>query len=206
MEEDDLVELTVKAYDECAEEYSRFHFRKSFKNRLETFIELLPDKALVLDVGCGCGRDVKYLIERGIEAVGIDLSEGIIEQARKYVPNATFHHMDMRKLEFEGSKFSGMLSVASVLHIPKKELPDMLAGFRRVLKEGGLLYLSLIAGSREKIVEKSVAVDGMGPRFFAFYEMEELIDSLNKGRFKIEHSFVDWDLGVDWLNVYARKV
>ncbi|UCD92050.1 MAG: class I SAM-dependent methyltransferase [Methanobacteriota archaeon] len=205
MEEDDLVEMTVRSYDECAEEYSRYHFGKSFRNRLGIFLEHLPDGELVLDVGCGSGRDVKYLIEHGINAIGIDLSKRIVAQAKKYVPEATFHHMDMRKLTFEESTFSGILAMASVLHLPKRELPDLLAEFSRVLKEGGLLYLSLIAGSREKIVRRSVAVEGMGPRFFAFYEMEELKNSLGRARFDIVHSFVDEDLGVDWLNVYAKK-
>lgn len=59
MKEDDLTKLTINSYDKCAEEYSRYHFKKSFENRLELLIKLLLDKTLVLDVGCGCGRDTK---------------------------------------------------------------------------------------------------------------------------------------------------
>jgi ubiquinone/menaquinone biosynthesis C-methylase UbiE len=206
MKNTDLVELTINSYDEYAEEYSRFHFKESFENRLETFIKFLPDKKLVLDVGCGCGRDTRYLIERGINTIGIDLSKGIIEQAMKYVPKATFIQMDMRKLEFEELSLSGILAMASVFHIPKRQMPDLLIDFRRVLKNDGLLYICVMAGSGEKMVEKSVAASGMGPRFFAFYDMEELSNLLDQAGFKMVNSFMDEYLDVDWLNIYVRKV
>jgi SAM-dependent methyltransferase len=206
MKNTDLVELTINSYDEYAEEYSRFHFKESFENRLETFIKFLLDKKLVLDVGCGCGRDTRYLIERGINTIGIDLSKGIIEQARRFVPKATFIQMDMRKLEFEELSLSGILAMASVFHIPKRQMPDLLTDFRRILKNDGLLYICVMAGSGEKMVEKSVAVGGMGPRFFAFYDMKELGNLLDQAGFKIVNSFVDEYLDVDWLNIYAKKV
>jgi len=191
MKNTDLVELTINSYDEYAEEYSRFHFKESFENRLETFIKFLPDKKLVLDVGCGCGRDTRYLIERGINAIGIDLSKGIIEQARRFVPKATFIQMDMRKLEFEELSLSGILAMASVFHIPKRQMPDLLIDFRRILKNDGLLYICVMAGSGEKMVEKSVAFGGMGPRFFAFYDMKELSNLLDQAGFKVVNSFMD---------------
>jgi len=206
MKDEELVELTINSYDEYAEKYSRFHFKESFENRLETFIKLLPDKKMVLDVGCGCGRDTKYLIEHGVNTISIDLSKGITEQARKYVPKATFLQMDMRKLEFEDLLFSGFLAMASVFHIPKRQMPDLLTEFRRVLKNNGLLYISVMVGVGEKMVEKSVAVNGMGPRFFAFYNMEELRDLLAQAGFKTVHTFVDKYLEVNWLNIYAKKV
>jgi ubiquinone/menaquinone biosynthesis C-methylase UbiE len=206
MNEKDLVEITINSYDEVAEEYSRFHSTESFKNRLDTFINLLSEKGLVLDAGCGCGRDTKYLLDRGIETIGIDLSQGMVDQARKYVPNAEFLQMDMRKLEFEVSTFDGILAMASVLHIPKNQMPYLLTEFRRILKANGLLYIAVMIGSGEKYVEKSAAVPEMGPRFFAFYNEKELRDILNQAGFEIKALEIDRYLGVDWINVYSRKV
>jgi ubiquinone/menaquinone biosynthesis C-methylase UbiE len=206
MKDVDIVKLTVNSYSEHAEEYSRFHFKESFENRLELFIKFLPYKKLVLDAGCGCGRDTKYLIEHGINTIGIDLSYGIIEQARIHVPKAKFIQMDMRKLEFEESSFSGIFAMASVFHIPKEQMPDLLIEFRRVLKNDGLLYICVMKGSSEKMVEKSAAVDKMGPRFFAFYDKEELSNLLDQAGFKTIYTFIDKYLKVDWLNIYARKI
>lgn len=206
MKDIDVVELTINSYNEHAEEYSRFHFRESFKDRLETFIKFLSDKKLVLDAGCGCGRDTKYLIENGINTIGIDLSYGIIEQAMIHVPKAKFIQMDMRKLEFEESSFSGIFAMASVFHIPKEQMSNLLIEFRRILKNNGLLYICVMKGSGEKMIEKSAAVDKMGPRFFAFYDMEELSNLLDQAGFKTIYTFIDKYLKVDWLNIYARKI
>lgn len=203
--ENDLVDLTIKSYDEHAEEYSRFHFHRLNLKRLENFIDLLTDKGQVLDVGCGCGRDTKYLMDHGVKTIGIDLSKRTIEEARRYVPDASFLVMDMRKLPYEDESFSGILAMASIFHVPKKELPDLFAEFNRVLKDQGLLYFCVMEGKGEKIVKKSVAVKDMGPRFYAFYEREELKELLQKAGFKLRHTFIDEDFGVDWLNFYARK-
>ncbi len=203
--ENGMVDLTIKSYDEHAEEYTRFHFDRLNVKRLESFIELLSGKDLALDAGCGCGRDTKYLMEHGIKTIGIDLSKRTIEVARRYVSNASFLVMDMRKLNFEDETFCGILAMASIFHIPKKQLPNLFTEFNRVLKDRGLLYFCVMKGKGEKIVEKSAAVENMGPRFYAFYETEELNDLLQKAGFKLVHSFIDQDLGVDWLNIYARK-
>lgn len=130
----------------------------------------------------------------------------MVDQAKKYVPNAKFQQMDMRDLDFEESTFDGVLAMASVLHIPKAQMPDLMTEFRRILKGNGLLYLSVMIGSGEKYVEHSAAVPGMGPRFFAFYNEKELRNILIQTGFKIEAAFTDKYLGVDWLNVYSKKV
>lgn len=205
MREDEMVMLTIKSYDEHAEEYCRFHFNESFENRLDPFISLLPKETFVLDVGCGCGRDTKYLIEQGINTIGIDLSEKVIDEARSYVPKATFFKMDMRNLNFKDARFGGILAMASILHIPKIQVPGLLTEFRRILRNNGILFINVMVGKGEKKIIKSAAVGEMGPRFFAFYTRDELWGLLRQSNFIIQHLFVDRYLKADWLNIYARK-
>jgi SAM-dependent methyltransferase len=205
MKRDELVMRTIRSYDECAKKYCKFHFNESFENRLKTFIRYLPKETRVLDVGCGCGRDTKYLIDHGVDTIGIDLSKKVIEEARSYVPNATFLKMDMRNLNFESSKFGGILAMASILHTPRSQVPELFADFRRILRDNGILFVNVMVGSGEKIIIKSAAVEEMGPRFFTFYTCDELCDLLIQSNFSVEHHFVDKYLNADWLNIYARK-
>ena len=52
----------------------------------------------VLDVPCGIGRVSHFLSEMGYRVVGVDISERLIEEARKRSPKVTFVEGDMRKL------------------------------------------------------------------------------------------------------------
>lgn len=60
----------------------------------------------ILDMACGRGRHAKCFAERGMEVVGIDISEGSIDDARSSVPGVDFHVQDMR--EPIASQFDGI--------------------------------------------------------------------------------------------------
>ena len=57
----------------------------SFQDLLESFVEALAGPA-VLDAGCGPGRDAAFFAECGLDPVGIDLADGIVEYARANRP------------------------------------------------------------------------------------------------------------------------
>lgn len=79
--------LTLEAYDHLAREYADQWFTSPVMLPwLERFLaEVVPGDA-ILDAGCGPGRDVAFFRERGREVVGIDLSSGMLIEARARVP------------------------------------------------------------------------------------------------------------------------
>ena len=52
----------------------------------------------ILDLGCGSGFQSKQLFEAGLEVVGLDLSLGMIHEAKKRVPKAKFVVGDITKM------------------------------------------------------------------------------------------------------------
>jgi len=102
--------------------------------------ELLGDPAgLVADVGCGAGLAVAELAERGVRAVDVDVSEQMIELARRRRPGADFRIGGACDLPFEDGALAGYRA-DKVLH----ELADparALAEARRVLAPGGRIVL-----------------------------------------------------------------
>src|SRR5688572_30222331 len=60
----------------------------------------LPAGARVLDIGCGPGQFSQYLMDRGFIVEGIDTSEEMLRIAREKVPDGSFSHMDMRRLQY----------------------------------------------------------------------------------------------------------
>ena len=107
----------------------------------------LPKGARILDVGCGPGELVLTLLQRGYDAVGIDISQGMIEIAEKTIRNAGFGDYsgvsvgDIEKLTFEPGAFD--VVVASGVIEYQKDDRAALEQMTRVLKPGGYLIVNV---------------------------------------------------------------
>ena len=82
-------------YNRIADEYARRIYgeldHKPFdQEMLQDFAEKVRGSGLVCDLGCGPGHVARYLHNLEINVLGIDLSEGMIEQARKLNPDIEF--------------------------------------------------------------------------------------------------------------------
>lgn len=200
----DETEVTKETYNKVAKRYDSADY-KVMEDVLRKFINYLGEngrKKLILDAGCGTGRDVKYFLDRGLDIIGIDFSESIIEEAKRRVSNGDFKLMDMRNLGFPDNTFDGIWACASLLHLPKYEVKKVLVDFNRVLKPKGILFVLVREGKGEKMVE-----DKYGPRFFAFYSLMELRELLEKNGFEIVEIFSKKDrLGRPFneIDVFAR--
>jgi SAM-dependent methyltransferase len=93
--------------------YLRYSFTKGTGNEVDFLAEALSltpgDR--VLDVGCGPGRHAHELGRRGIEVVGVDISQRFVDLARLDAPDGvTFERMDARALTFT-SEFDAVISL-----------------------------------------------------------------------------------------------
>ena len=197
----DKIKEAVKAYDKIASIYTDYNFEKVMQFQLTKFISLLKGKR-ILDAGCGVGRDVEYLMEDGLEVVGVDISENMIKHAKKNVPKGKFEVMDFRKMKFKDGSFDGVWAMASVYHIPNKEVIDTLKEFFRVLDKNGLLYVSVYEGEGEEERKDSVVGE---TRTFYSYKRGEMEEKLEEAGFSIVRSEVNQTEDRKWLEIYARK-
>lgn len=151
--------LVVSVYDEIAQAYcdKYFEFTSEDLPHLERFIKLLPKGARVLDVGCGPGGGVKYLLSQGFNAEGIDLSPKMIQLARAQVPNGKFSLMDMMSTEYPSDIFDGLMANYSLIHVPTADLANVLSELRRILKNGGKMLILSMIGQRDSLVDVPLA-------------------------------------------------
>lgn len=136
--------LVRKGYDKIAEEYQADRQAFDHVKELEEFASLLPKNAKVVDVGCGAGIPVaKFLVDSGIEVIGIDFSENILKLAKKSVPQTTFIRKDMTKLDFADNSFDGLTAFYSIIHVPREKHSILFKSFNRILKPNGIMLVCM---------------------------------------------------------------
>ncbi|WEL19214.1 class I SAM-dependent methyltransferase [Candidatus Nanohalococcus occultus] len=120
---------------------------------MDRFGKLIGENGKVLDAGCGHGRDIRHFNDIGLNAVGIDIAEDLLEDAsRKGLEVAK---MDVRDLSFDDETFDGIWC-NSVLHFLNPAAGDMqqaLKELTRILKTGGVLYINFKLGKGETMRE-----------------------------------------------------
>ena len=133
--------------DHLREAYLRYSFTKGTRQEIDALVEwlgLAPGHR-VLVVGCGPGRHALELARRGIDVVGIDISQPFIDIAARDAPsNARFIRMDARSLPFDG-EFDAVVCLcqgAFGLMTAGGDDLGVMRGMARALKPGGLLALS----------------------------------------------------------------
>jgi uncharacterized protein YceH (UPF0502 family) len=103
----------------------------------------------VVEVGCGPGHVTAYLADAGADATGLDLSPGMVAEARRRFPDGDYQVGDLRRLirPTSATGWSAVLAWYSLIHLAASELPDALAALGRPLAGGGWLVVALHAGS-----------------------------------------------------------
>lgn len=196
---------TIRTYDLIASQYAKKHWHtgERFNRLYSNMSKILGKGSLILDAGCGPGRDSLYFLRHGYRVIGVDASDGMIKEAKKRVPAVNFLKMDLEKLRFKKNTFDGIWAIASVLHVRRSKISEVLVGFHRILKDGGIVFISVKRGFGDQI--KSYP-DGF-KKYFAYYTKKELTELLRSAGFREIRSFLDKDeKGTVWIDYLGRKV
>lgn len=113
------------------------------ERRIAVLMELLNPRS-VLEVGCAYAPMVKILNERGIFAVGMDISRWCAEQSA-----APDNHVvgSATDLPFKDKSFDAVMCIGTLEHVPEDLIPKTMSEFDRVAKRGGLLQISFTPGT-----------------------------------------------------------
>jgi SAM-dependent methyltransferase len=185
----DAHQTTRRSYDTVAGAYAG-RLRDELDGKpldralLAALLEQRPAGTPVADLGCGPGHVTGWLAARGATAVGVDLSPGMIEVARREQPGAEFRVGDLLSLPAADGEFGAVIAFYSVIHLTPGELPAALAELYRVLRPGGLALLAFHAGTEVRHVTDwlghDVDVD------FRFYEPADVAAALEAAGFTVQ--------------------
>jgi SAM-dependent methyltransferase len=132
-------------------------------------------KSPILDCGCGYGRSIRELHERGFcNLYGVDNSSGMIGRARKENPFGRYIRNSGAEIPFSDGSFDAVLLLAVLTCIPDSgEQTRLFSELLRVLKGGGILYVSdLLINSDGRNRERYERFEPRHGRYGVF-ELEE---------------------------------
>ena len=142
-------EQTLNYYSKNAQRFTGDTLEVEFSSIQDNFLAQLPAGALILDFGCGSGRDSRYFLQKGYRVEACDGSEEMVKAATR---NAGIPVKKMLFSELnEENRYDGLFACASILHVPSKDLPDIFTRMKKAVKKGGILYVSFKYGTFEGI-------------------------------------------------------
>ena len=177
---------TLLYYEQNVENFIRETREVDFSEVQELFLSKLEKGALILDFGCGSGRDTKCFLNRGYFVEAVDGSAEMCRAASRYT----------------GIEVKQMWACASILHLTHNELKEVLKKILLALKKEGIAYLSFKYGAFEG--------ERRG-RYFLDMTEEAFAELLNEtGGFDIEEKWITGDVRPErgderWLNLILRK-
>jgi SAM-dependent methyltransferase len=98
----------------------------------------------ILDFGCGCGRVIRHLRHLPAELHGCDSNPVAVEWCGEHLPFARFRVNALGSpLAYDGDAFDVVYALSVFTHLPERWQSFWMGELRRVLKPGGVLFLSL---------------------------------------------------------------
>ncbi|MDD8013525.1 MAG: methyltransferase domain-containing protein, partial [Acidobacteriota bacterium] len=181
---------TRQAYNLAAQRYhERFHDEMNEKEYdrqlLDRFSQRFGRDSLVCNAGCGPLAHIgRYLFDKGVPVVGVDISDQCIELARRHNPGMKFRRADMGKLPFADGTFDGVISYYSIIDTPKKYVRRIFRELHRVLKPQGLLLVAVKAGSGEDYQPELLGIETQV--WFTLFTEEEIAGYFREAGFQLE--------------------
>ena len=144
---------TIDYYNTNAQAFISHTKDVVFNEMQDSFIDELkqrfPNAAnpLILDFGCGSGRDTKYFLEHDFKVEAMDGSEELCKAASEYTGITVKHQLfqDWKS----NSKYNGIWACSSILHLNKTELKLVIGNIRDALLPSGIFYTSFKYGNFE---------------------------------------------------------
>jgi SAM-dependent methyltransferase len=137
---------TIAFYQARAPHYV-LKFGQAHSYQLDPFLDRLPPGGSVLELGCGGGQDAGRIKARGFVVDATDATQAMVAKAKERW-NVDARVMAFGELEVEAA-YDGIWAHASLLHVPRAALPDVLARIFRALAPGGYHFASYKLGEEE---------------------------------------------------------
>ena len=191
---------TIDYYNLNAENFIESTQNVDMHQAQDRFLRLLDENALILDFGCGSGRDTRYFMDKGYQVTATDGSAELCRLASAFT-GIEVKEMLFQELDDMGT-YDGIWACSSILHLPKVELLSVICKMCMALKDSGVIYTSFKYSDFEGVRNGRYFIDFTEASFKEFIaEIPELT---------IEEYWITDDVRPGrgderWLNLILRK-
>jgi ubiquinone/menaquinone biosynthesis C-methylase UbiE len=185
--------VTRQAYNLAAQKYHDFFHNemneKEYDRKLlDSFAAKFNKDSLICDAGCGPSAHIgRYLFEKGIKVIGVDISEKCVDLARLNNPEMKFECADIGSMPFDDNLFDGLISYYSIINTPKIYIGKLFNEFRRVIKQDGYLLVAVKAGMTEGYKDELLGIKIKN--YFSLFTKGEIVNYFKGAGFTLE--FID---------------
>lgn len=146
----EISRVTLRHYDAHADAFREGTRDHDVSQNVDALLGRIegPAPFVLLDFGCGPGRDLATFRSLGHEAVGLDGAIRFVEMARG--TGCEVLHQDFLALDLPRARFHGIFANASLFHVPTQELPRVLGDLWTALRSRGVLFSSNPRGQGEE--------------------------------------------------------
>ena len=170
---------TIDAYDKSADQFVESIAKLSNYNHTYDFlIRNLQTGDLILDLACGPAQISKYITDKiNVNVVGVDLSEKMLELARKNIPRGIFHKHTIQDFQSE-KKFDLVILGFGLPYLDDEQSEECIKNAVSLIGDGKYLYISFMQGEGSGYERTSFGGD---KQFFIYYHDKSRIKELIVG-------------------------
>jgi cyclopropane fatty-acyl-phospholipid synthase-like methyltransferase len=164
----DASRVVADGYDAIAARYLAWSSNAPVRLRyLDLLLELLPESADVLELGCGAGEPVTRRLAERHRVMAVDVSAAQLELAAQNAPGAQLILADMADVSFAPGSFDAVASFYALTHVPRERHADLIARIVSWLRPRGLVLLTMGSSDNPGAIDP----DWLGtPMYFSHFD------------------------------------
>lgn len=184
--------LTRDAFDAVAADYAQLlpDLRAEApldRAALGAFVEMVDARGdgLVAEVGCGSGRITAHLAAAGLRMVGLDLSAGMVREARAARSNIPLAVAHAAHLPLRTGSLDGLVAWYSIINLDTDRLPSVFDEFARAVRPGAPIVVAFQAGAGERL-DRTSAYGHAVPITYYLHSIEAVTEALAAAGFTLD--------------------
>jgi SAM-dependent methyltransferase len=192
---------TIETYNNDAKNITSLHSTLIPERIYELASQYFTPNATTIDVGCGTGRDTKWLNDNGYDAIGVDGSLEMLNFAKLNYPEILFVHDYLPEMpNIVGEKFKNILCSAVLMHLTSENLKLACDKLDELLDHDGCIVISFRGTNSDDLRENG--------KLYSPIDAQYLIGIFDEKNYNllINESITDEKRGLNWTNIVIKKL